>query len=212
MARGKFITLEGGEGAGKSTHLAALAPRLRAAGLEVVVTREPGGTPGAEEIRRLLVEGPVARWEPETEALLHYAARMEHVAKVIRPALAAGRWVISDRFADSTLAYQGYGHGLDRAWIARLDALMLGGFRPDLTVILDLPVKTGLARAAARRKGGNRYEQMARVFHARVRKGFRAIARREPKRCVLIDASRDLDAVRRAIFNAVAHRLRIDLE
>ncbi len=211
MARGKFITLEGGEGAGKSTVLAALADHLRSADIDVVMTREPGGTPGAEEIRRLLLDGSAA-WEPRSEALLHYVARIEHVEKVIRPALETGKWVISDRFADSTLAYQGFGHGLDRKWIARLHSLTLGRFGPDLTLILDLPPKVGLRRAASRRDGGNRYERLDAAFHARVRKGFRWIARHEPKRCVVVDATRDVDAVKQSILRVIDRRFGIDRE
>jgi dTMP kinase len=150
---GRFITFEGGEGAGKSTHVRLLAEALRAAGLSVVETREPGGSPGAEEIRELLVHGAVARWDPMSEALLHFAARRDHVTRVIAPALAAGDWVLSDRFADSTMAYQGYGHRLGREVIEQLYALAVGDLAPELTVILDLPVEDGLARAGSRNSG-----------------------------------------------------------
>ena len=150
MTAGRFITFEGGEGAGKSTQLGLLAEALRGQGHGVLTTREPGGAPGAEQIRRLLVEGAVERWDPLTEALLHYAARREHLVRSVWPALAEGRWVVSDRFADSTLAYQGYGHGLPEAALQRLYDVTVGSFAPDLTIILDLPVQDGLARAAGR--------------------------------------------------------------
>lgn len=208
---GRFITFEGGEGAGKSTHVRLLAEALRAAGLSVVETREPGGSPGAEEIRELLVHGAVARWDPVSEALLHFAARRDHVARVIAPALAAGEWVLSDRFADSTMAYQGYGHRLGREVIEQLYALAVGDLAPELTVILDLPVEDGLARAGSRNSGGTRYENMDRAFHDRLRKGFLAIAEREPQRCVVIDGSESVEAVHRAVKEAVRCRLGVTL-
>lgn len=208
---GRFITFEGGEGAGKSTHVRLLAEALRAADLSVVETREPGGSPGAEEIRELLVHGAVARWDPVSEALLHFAARRDHVARVIAPALAAGEWVLSDRFADSTMAYQGYGHRLGREVIEQLYALAVGDLAPELTVILDLPVEDGLARAGSRNSGGTRYENMDRAFHDRLRKGFLAIAEREPKRCVVIDGSESVEAVHRAVKEAVRDRLGVTL-
>jgi dTMP kinase len=208
---GRFITFEGGEGAGKSTHVRLLAEALRAADLSVVETREPGGSPGAEEIRELLVHGAVARWDPVSEALLHFAARRDHVARVIAPALAAGDWVLSDRFADSTMAYQGYGHRLGREVIEQLYALAVGDLAPELTVILDLPVEDGLARAGSRNSGGTRYENMDRAFHDRLRKGFLAIAEREPKRCVVIDGSESVEAVHRAVKEAVRDRLGVTL-
>jgi len=206
VAPGRFITLEGGEGAGKSTQIATLAERLRA-GREVVTTREPGGSPGAEMIRKLLVEGPIERWDGTTEALLHFAARRDHLRATVWPALERGAWVISDRFADSTRAYQGWGHGLDMGTLDRLYDLAVGVFRPDLTVILDLPVDAGLARAASRRGAETRYESLPRAFHERVREGFLAIARNEPERCAVVDASQDIDAVAAAVARVVAERL-----
>ncbi len=206
-APGRFITLEGGEGAGKSTQIARLADWLSARGREVVATREPGGSPGAEMIRKLLVEGPAERWDGPTEALLHYAARRDHLRLTVWPALKRGAWVISDRFADSTRAYQGYGHGLDLAMLARLYEIAIGGFQPDLTLILDLPVETGLARAAARHGAETRYEGLPRDFHERVHDGFVEIAKSEPGRCAVIDASRDIEAVSTAITRVVAERL-----
>ena len=208
---GRFITFEGGEGAGKTTHVRLLADALRAAGRDVVETREPGGSPGAEEIRELLIHGEAGRWDAMTEALLHFAARRDHVSRVIRPALAAGQWVLSDRFADSTMAYQGYGHRLGREVIDELYYLTVGDLRPDLTVILDLPVEVGLRRAAARKDGGSRYERMDRAFHERLRAGFLAIAEREPGRCLVVDASVAVADVEAAIKAAVAARLKLVL-
>ena len=205
-APGRFITLEGGEGAGKSTQIARLAERLRARH-EVVTTREPGGSPGAEMIRKLLVEGLTDKWDGTTEALLHFAARRDHLRTTVWPALEHGAWVISDRFADSTRAYQGWGHGLDLATLERLYDVAVGVFRPDLTLILDLPVDIGLARAASRRGAETRYESLPREFHERVRDGFLTIARNEPARCAVIDASQDIDAVANAIARIVAERL-----
>ncbi len=180
MARGRFITIEGGEGGGKSTQIKRLARALETAGLAIVTTREPGGAPGAEQIRALLVQGAPDRWDPMTEVLLFAAARREHVARTIEPALTVGRWVISDRFADSTMAYQGYGRGIDRAALEALRRLAVGTLVPDLTLILDLPVETGLARARARAGAEQRFEAMDIAFHERLRQGFLAIAAAEP--------------------------------
>jgi dTMP kinase len=204
---GRFITLEGGEGAGKSTQIARLKSWLEGRGRTVVATREPGGSPGAEMIRKLLVEGPVERWDGTTEALLHFAARREHLRSTVWPALERGDWVISDRFADSTLAYQGYGHGVDRRIFEELYKVAVGDFRPDLTLILDLPIETGLLRAAARRGAETRYESLPRDFHARVRAGFLEIATQDPKRCVMIDATADIDTTAAAIARMVGERL-----
>jgi dTMP kinase len=207
LADGKFITLEGGEGAGKSTQIGLLAEALRAAGKQVLTTREPGGSPGAEEIRKLLVSGGTDRWQPRTEALLHTAARVDHVERVIRPALAKGTWVICDRFADSTLAYQGYGHGLGKEWVEELYRLTFGAFHPDLTLVLDLDLDVGLKRGTAEARGEDRYERMGREFHQRLRQGYQEIARANPDRCLLIDAVGDVDTVQRAIRGAVTLRL-----
>ena len=200
---GRFITLEGGEGAGKSTQARRLAARLARAGLPVLVTREPGGTPGAERIRGLLLgHGP---WDPVAEAMLHFAARREHLVRTIRPFLAAGGWVVSDRFADSTLAYQG-AQGLAREVWAGLAGLALQGFGPHLTLMLDLPVDEGMRRAAAR-SGADRYERMAAEFHEKVRAAFLGIAAGEPGRCAVIDAARDADAVAEEIARTARQRL-----
>lgn len=211
---GRFITLEGGEGAGKSTQVKRLAAKLAERGIDVVQTREPGGTPGAEAIRSLLVTGDPDRWDAMTETLLHYAARRAHVEKTVKPALARGAWVISDRFADSTMAYQGYGGAVGRDAVAALHKLVLGDFAPDLTLVLDLPVGIGLQRAKARMQGQkdspaaaeDRYERMGTAFHETLRKAFHDIAAREPDRCRVIDASGDVDAVASALWQAVAGR------
>ncbi len=207
MTRGRFITFEGGEGAGKSTQVERLAAALRAGGREVLETREPGGCPGAEQIRDLLIHGAPGRWDPVTETLLHFAARRQHWSDVIKPALDQGRWVVSDRFADSTLAYQSHGQGVDPDIVARLYEITVGTAKPDLTVILDLPVEAGLARAAARGDGGERYEAMGPDFHHRLRNGFLAIAEAEPARCIVIDADRDIAAVGQAVLTAARARL-----
>lgn len=210
MSRGSFITLEGGEGAGKSTQIELLSGGLRVAGRDVVTTREPGGAPGAEEIRNILVSGKVDRWAPLSELLLFVAARHEHLARTIEPALARGAWVLCDRFSDSTMAYQGYGHHL-RKQCEALDDMALGNFRPDLTLILDVPVELGLERARARRGGGRRYERMGLEFHHRVREGFLDIARREPARCRVTDARGTVEAVQAALRRAVAERFGVML-
>lgn len=206
---GRFITLEGGEGSGKSTQARRLGDWLRCSIPDVVVTREPGGAPGAEQVRALLVDGEIGRWDPISETLLHCAARRDHVVTTIQPALARGAWVLSDRFADSTMAYQGYGHGVDRAGIAELYRITVGTLKPDLTLVLDLPVQTGLERATGRAGGEDRYERMDRAFHERLRQGFLEIARSEPDRCVVIDAVPDADTVHRTIVAVVGERLSV---
>jgi dTMP kinase len=200
----RFITLEGGEGAGKSTQALRLATALKARGIDCVTTREPGGSPGAEEIRKLLVEGEPGRWDANTEALLMFAARTDHIARTIRPALAQGRWVVCDRFTDSSYAYQGAGRGLPRETIAAIESASVGAFKPDLTLILDLPVETGLARAGARKSNETRFEHFDTAFHVRLRDEFLASAAREPDRCTLIDAAGNEDRVADVIWRAVA--------
>lgn len=208
MTRGRFITFEGGEGAGKSTQLKRLVERLRALGLDVVATREPGGSAGAEAIRELVLNGAADRWSPVTETLLMYAARADHIERVIRPSLARGAWVVCDRFADSTRAYQGAGGGTDPGLIAALEDQVLGEARPDLTLIFDIPPEAGLQRAQAR-GGEMRFESKGLEFHQRLREGFLAIARAEPDRCALIDATGAMDAVEAAIWAAVEARLAV---
>ena len=206
---GRFITFEGGEGVGKSTQIQLLAEALRKTGLTVVTTREPGGAPGAEEIRKLVLTGEVGRWDPTSELLLFAAARHEHVKHTIAPALTRGDCVLCDRFADSTMAYQGYGHRLGREACEAAHKLALGDFQPDLTLILDLPVEEGLKRAAARKDSDTRFERMAVEFHRRVRDGFLDIARRAPKRCRVIDARETVADVHAAVARVVAEHLRI---
>jgi dTMP kinase len=213
MAKGRFITLEGGEGAGKTTQIRRLADALRGRGLCVLTTREPGGSPGAEEIRRLLVSGEPGRWDGMTELLLHFAARRDHLLRTVWPALDAGTWVVCDRFADSSMAYQGYGHGLGREVVERLAETAIGSFRPDLTLILDLAVETGIARTRGRMPGASagedRYERMGLAFHERLRRGYLDIAAREPERCEVVAADRSPEEVSAAVLAAVVRRLSI---
>lgn len=205
---GRFITLEGGEGAGKTTQIRRLAEWLQSRGRAVAVTREPGGSPGAEAIRALLVTGATDRWDPTTEALLLAAARRDHVLRTIRPALSRGDWVVSDRFADSTRAYQGTGLGVPDDAIEATIALATDGLQPDLTIILDLPVADGMSRAAARPETAQRYERMSIAMHDRIRDRFLAIAAAEPARCVVLDARGDATTVAARIAALVEARLR----
>jgi dTMP kinase len=201
-----FLTLEGGEGAGKSTQANLLAARLKAMGLQVVQTREPGGTPEAEALRALLLNGEVGRWTAEAEALLNYAARDSHLQKVIRPALAADEFVLCDRFMDSTRAYQGYAGQCDMALLDALESSIVGATRPDLTLIFDLDPAIGLARAKSRGDGSeDRYERKGLEFHRMLRGGFLSIARSDPARCRIIDASGTVDRVASRV-NAVVER------
>ena len=207
MTEGRFITFEGGEGAGKSTQLKRLAARLADAGREVVATREPGGSPGAESIRDLVLQGAADRWSPVTETLLMYAARRDHIERVIRPGLARGAWVLCDRFADSTRAYQGAAGGVAPALIAALESYILEDARPDLTLIFDLPVDVGLQRAHERAGSEMRFESKGVAFHERLREGFLMIAKAEPERCAVIDAVGSLDVVEGRVWAAVGERL-----
>lgn len=193
--RGRFITLEGGEGAGKSTQARRLAEVLRARGIEAVLTREPGGSPGAEILRHVLLSGGAEPFGPETETMLFAAARRDHLKVTILPALERGAWVICDRFADSTRVYQGVAGKVAPDFILALEYVTVGQDRPDLTLILDLPAKVGLARVASRGGATDRFEQEGIAFHNKLRQGFRALARSEPDRCKLIDASQDTEAV-----------------
>ena len=200
---GRFITLEGGEGAGKSTQARLLADGLRAAGVPVLLTREPGGTANAETLRTLLLDR-VRGWSADAEILLHFAARAEHVAHAIAPALARGVTVVCDRFFDSTLAYQGWGMGADRALIGRLAARL--PVQPDLTLVLQVPSATRRARVALRAGESDRYEAEDEAFHQRVCAGFAVIAAGTPRRCVAIDASGDVASVQVAIMDEVKKR------
>ncbi len=207
---GKFITFEGGEGAGKSTQIALLANALKTLDLPVTTTREPGGSASAEIIRDLLLD-PKSSWDGATEALLHFAARADHYTTLIRPALKRGDWVLSDRFADSTKAYQGYGLGVDLEAIQILHQISLGDVEPDLTIILDLPPEMGMARINAGTDNPDRYEQMDIEFHRRLRLGFLEIAKNNPERCVVVDAISDIHTVNLQICRCVSERLRIKI-
>ena len=210
--RGCFITFEGGEGTGKSTQASVLAARLGAGGLQVIETREPGGSPFAERVRDLLLDPATPRHTPLAEALLFSAARADHMEATVLPALAAGTWVICDRFIDSTRAYQGAAGGVEMATIETLESLAIGARLPDLTFILDLPVDLAFQRVGERRRNqattdpADPFEARGRQFHEDLRVGFRAIAAREPDRCVVIDASPDLDTVAAAIWAATLLR------
>jgi dTMP kinase len=206
--RGRFITFEGGEGAGKSTHIRTLAERLNAAKLRTVVTREPGGSPGAEIIRHLVLSGMGKLLGPEAETLLFAAARDDHVRSVIQPALSQGIWVLSDRFSDSTRAYQGSLGKVAPAVLNAMERVTIGDLKPDLTIILDVPVEIGLKRAAARRGSGapDRFEAEDVKFHQELRDAYRQIAASEPQRCVLIDASAEPGIVAANIWAALRDR------
>ncbi|MEK9284367.1 MULTISPECIES: dTMP kinase [unclassified Bradyrhizobium] len=207
--RGRFITFEGGEGTGKSTQIKRLADRLSAAKLRTVVTREPGGSPGAEIMRHLVLSGMGKLLGPEAETLLFAAARDDHVRTVIEPALNQGTWVLCDRFADSTRAYQGSLGSVPAGLINAMERVTIGDLKPDLTFILDLPVEIGLQRAAARRGSGtaDRFEGENLRFHQGLRDAYRRIAAEEPARCVLIDANADVDTVAGRIWTALRERL-----
>jgi dTMP kinase len=200
-----FITFEGGEGSGKSTQIRRLAEKLSARGRDVLMTREPGGTPEAEAVRALLVSGDVARWTAKSEALLNYAAREQHLEQVVRPALAQGRTVLCDRFMDSTRAYQGYAGGCDLSFIDALERAIVGETRPRLTLIFDLDPAVGLSRARARGDAlaEDRYERKGLAFHKKLREGFLDILRKEPARCRLVDAAQDADAVAADVWSIV---------
>ncbi len=207
---GRLITLEGGEGSGKSTQADILAMRLARAGRRVVATREPGGSPGAEAIREAILSGQVAKYGPFAEALLFAVARKDHIDYQIGAAVTDGKWVVCDRFVDSTRAYQGAMEGLPRSILASLERLTVGEFMPDLTLILDIDPEAGMARANARRAEGeeaDRFEQEELLLHDRVRQGFLDIAEEEPERCVVIDASQPEEVVAEDIWEAVTERL-----
>ncbi len=206
MSKGVFITLEGGEGAGKSTQLQILKEFLVSTSIDVMVTREPGGVPSGEKIRDLLVNGRTDKWDPLTETLLHFAARREHVSKLIQPALDAGKWILCDRFADSTTAYQGFAQNIDLDLISNLYDLIIGNLQPDLTIILDLPAEIGLERAKKRGQGGTRYERMGIDFHRRLRDGFLRIAEENSQRCIVIDANQPIEIISKNMIKVVTER------
>lgn len=212
MARGRFITFEGGEGSGKSTQARRLAARLEAAGVAVTLTREPGGSPFAEHLRGVILDSTTPAHSALSEALLFYAARADHVENTIRPALAAGRWVVCDRFSDSTRVYQGIAGTLAPETIETLERIAVAPTVPDLTLVIDIDPATGLARADSRRNrtlGGprDRYEARTADYHAALRAGFLAIAAREPARCVVIDGAGEEDHVAAAVWAVAEHRL-----
>lgn len=217
MIRARFITFEGGEGVGKSTQAERLADRLRARGLTCLITREPGGSPFAERVRDLLLDPSAAARAPLAEALLFYAARADHLAATIRPALAKGTWVLCDRFSDSTRAYQGAASGVDRELLSRLERMVIGPTRPDLTIILDLDPAVGLARAAERHvkaKAGkttprDAFEGKSRAFHDRLRKAFLEIADAEPQRCAVVAADAAVADIETEIWTHVKERLKL---
>ncbi len=209
----RFISLEGGEGAGKSTQIKRLANWLEQQGVQVCATREPGGSPGAEQIRELLVKGAGDRWASMTEALLMTAARAEHVERRIKPALSEGQWVLCDRFFDSSIAYQGAGRGLGTDRVKALQTLALGPFEPDLTILLDLPVSVGLARAKAREgekansaDSEDRFESLDLSFHETLRAAYIKIASSEPSRCVILDADKTPEALQQDIRSLIQKR------
>lgn len=200
---GRFITFEGGEGTGKSTQVAALVARLRSQGLEVVQTREPGGSAGAEALRQLLVKGEAGRWSPLSETLLIYAARADHLEQTIRPALRRGAWVVCDRFSDSTRAYQGAASGVSPDFIEQLDQAVVGKDQPDLTLILDMPSEAGLRRALARDDDETRFESKGLDFHERLRQGFIEQAATDPHRYQVINADRPIAEVSEDIWRII---------
>ncbi len=207
---GTFVTLEGGEGVGKSTQVRYLVARLQARGIDAISTREPGGSPGAEILRDLLLSGIIKELGTKAEAILFAAARIDHIDHTIAPALEAGKWVICDRFADSTRAYQGALGGLDPGFLRALERVTVGDTRPDLTLILDLPPEIGLERAAQRRGAGrasDRFEGEGLAFHEALRKAYLAIAAAEPERCVVVDAAQSEGEVAQAIWDTVSYRL-----
>lgn len=199
---GLFITFEGGEGAGKTTQTRLLKDYFEERGFDVVVTREPGGVPEAEKIRNLLVQRDGGNWTPMAECLLFFAARQMHVETLIKPAIAAGKIVICDRFTDSTVAYQGYGHGFDLSVIRQVELLTLNGFKPDITFLLDISVKDGIGRslkhnsvAVGAENTEDRFERLDLSFHERLREGFLTIAREDPERVKILNAMQPPDAV-----------------
>ncbi|WP_312136505.1 dTMP kinase [Brevundimonas sp. BH3] len=205
--RGRFITFEGGEGAGKTTQARLLAERLRERGIDTVQTREPGGSPGAEEIRAIAVSGDAERWSARTETLLMYASRSDHLERKILPALEEGKWVVCDRFADSSRAYQGAGGGAPESLIEALDKHVVGDNQPNLTVVFDIPVEVGLERAFGRGLFETRFESKGLEFHQKLREGFLAVAERHPERCVVLDATGEVEEVAERLWAVVEERL-----
>ncbi len=208
MNKARFITFEGGEGSGKSTQCTLLAKRLSKAGVSVLHTREPGGSPDANAIRELLVKGEPGRWSCTAEILLNFAARESHLASTIRPALASGTTVVCDRFSDSTRAYQGFAGGGDKELIERLDAGIVGSAQPDLTLVFDLDPRIGLERASAR-GGDDRFEKKGLEYHARLREAYFQIAQTFPGRCQIVDASDSVEAIEDVVWTAISRVLEV---
>ncbi len=206
MEQSKFITFEGGEGSGKSTQIKLLQSFLSKKGIESLRTREPGGNSSAELIRELLVNGDIGKWDPKSEVLLHFAARRNHIKNTIAPALHRGSWVLCDRFADSTAAYQGSGLGVNKVVIDFLYKFIVESFTPDLTFVLDVPVEVGLERARLRDGNKDRYEKMNKDFHSRVREGFLGIAENSPSRCVIIDGQNSIDETSKTIIDEIKRK------
>ncbi|WP_417463683.1 dTMP kinase [Kordiimonas sp.] len=208
--KARFLTFEGGEGAGKSTQIRLLANWLETQGVEVLLTREPGGSPGAELIRDLLLKGAVDRWLPISEALMLAAARADHIERTIKPALEAGKWVLCDRFYDSSVAYQGAGRGVGVEEVQHIQKIAFGDMRPDLTLILDLPVEIGLKRALAREGAKSdmedRFERMERSFHETLRQAFLSIAEQEPERCVVLDADQAIEQLQENLRKIIMNK------
>ncbi len=211
MSKGKFITFEGGEGSGKSTQCRLLLESFQKSKIDILRTREPGGTLGAENIRQLLVTGDVNKWEPLTETFLHLASRKDHVERLIKPSIDKGIFVICDRFSDSTTSYQGYGHGLDIKIINQLQLITIGNFKPDITFVLDIDIETGISRADKRGGAENRYEKMGIQFHQRVRKGFLDIAKKDTDRCQLIDCVDTIENIHNKIIRITNEKLNLSL-
>ncbi|MBN8543085.1 MAG: dTMP kinase [Alphaproteobacteria bacterium] len=208
-----FITLEGGEGAGKSTQIKLLAQAFEQAGHKTLVTREPGGSKGAEAIRKLVVEGAADRWDPVTESLLFMTARYDHLETLIKPALGRGEWVVCDRFFDSTYIYQGIAKGVDTHWLKQLYTLLYGNAAPELTLLLDIDPKDGLKRASARNSGAEtRFENMDFSFHQKLRDGFLRLAKEEPARIHVVDAAVSIEAIHQSILSAVNKRFQLGLK
>lgn len=211
MTRAPFITFEGGEGAGKSTQIKAVAAALERAGIAHIVTREPGGASGAEAIRELIVTGSAERWDPITETLLLMAARSDHITRTIRPALESGTWVLCDRFFDSTRVYQGIAKQVGHEWLEQVYRLLFGSFAPDITILLDIDPAIGLERAASRKGHEMRFEGLPLEFHQTLRQGFLSLAQSEPQRFITIDASADAAHVSEAILQQVQQRAGLPL-